>query len=243
MAGHSKWANIKHRKGRQDEKRGKLFGKMIKEITVAARIGGGDQDSNPRLRRVVQEALTANMPKDNIDRAIARGTGDAEGVEYEEVTYGGYGPGGVAMLIETLTDNRNRTTPEIRHAFSKYGGNLAETSAVTHLFERKGYFLIPAEQVSEDKLMEIVLEAGAEDMSREEENFEVVSDPKDFDTINDALTAKKIKPLEAKVAMIPITTVQVEGNQAESVLKLMEIFDDHDDVQNIWANFDITDEQ
>jgi YebC/PmpR family DNA-binding regulatory protein len=242
MAGHSKWANIKHRKGRQDEKRGKLFGKMIKEITVAARIGGGDVDSNPRLRRVVGMALSANMPKDNIERAIKRGTGELEGVEYEEVSYGGYGPGGVAVLIEALTDNRNRTTPEIRHIFSKCGGNLAETSAVTHLFERKGYFLIPGDNISEEELMEIVLEAGAEDMSREEENFEVVTATTDFDCVAEALSERQIKTLEAQISMLPNMTLEIKGKNAEQVIRMMEMFDDHDDVQNVWSNFDIPDE-
>ena len=242
MAGHSKWANIKHRKGRQDEKRGKLFGKMIKEITVAARLGGGDINSNPRLRRVVAAAMNANLPKDNVERAILKGTGELEGVNYEEVTYGGYGPGGVAVLVEALTDNRNRTTPEIRHVFSKCGGNLAETSAVTHLFERKGYFLIPGEQIDEEELMDLVLEAGAEDMSSEEGNYEVISDPNDFDTIQEALNKKEIKPLEGQISMLPSMTVQVEGKQAEQVIRMMEMFDDHDDVQNIWSNFDIPEE-
>lgn len=239
MSGHSKWANIKHRKGRQDEKRGRIFGRMIREIVIAARHGGGNLNDNPRLRRVVAAALTANMPKDNIERAIERGTGGGEGEILEEITYGGFAPGGVAIMVEVVTDNKNRTTPEIRHAFSKCGGNLAETTAVTHLFERKGYFLIPAEGIEEDQLMELALEAGAEDMSRQEENFEIICGPNDFDTVSAALEAKKIKPLEAQISMIPSLTVPVEGKAADQVMRLLEMLEDHDDVQNVWSNFDL----
>jgi YebC/PmpR family DNA-binding regulatory protein len=241
MAGHSKWANIKHRKGRQDEKRGKLFGKIIKEITVAARMGGGDQDSNPRLRRVLAKAYSNNMNKDTVERAIKKGTGELEGVEYEEVTYGGYAPGGVALLLNCVTDNRNRTTPEIRHLFAKYGGNLAETSAVTHLFERKGYILVPVEGNDEESLMEVVLEAGAEDMSRDGDNFEIISSTEDYEAVAAALEKAQIDTIESQVSMIPTMTIKVEGKEAEQVLNLMELFDDHDDVQDIWANFDIDD--
>lgn len=242
MSGHSKWANIKHRKGRQDEKKGKLFGRMIREITVAARSGGGDINANPRLRRAVATAQAANMPKDNWERAIAKGTGELEGMQLEEVTYGGYGPGGVAILLEVVTDNRNRTTPEIRNIFSRNGGSLAETSAVTHLFERKGYVLVDGEATDEETLMETVLDAGAEDLTTVDGNYEVLSKPNDFDTVLDALEAKNINPIEAQISMIPITDVQVEGKTAEQMLRMMEMLDDHDDVQNVWANFDIVEE-
>jgi YebC/PmpR family DNA-binding regulatory protein len=242
MSGHSKWANIKHRKGRQDAKRGKLFGKLIKEVTIAARLGGGDIDTNPRLRRVVSEAYTANLAKENIERAIKKGTGELEGVSYEEATYAGYAPGGVAVLVEVVTDNKNRTTPEIRHIFAKCNGNMADAAAVTHLFDRKGYFLIPAEGIDEDELMELVLEAGAEDLALEGENFEVTSDPADFETVSSALEAKEIKPLEAQISMIPQNTVAVSGKEADQVMRMMDMFDDQEDVQNLWANFDIPDE-
>ena len=239
MAGHSKWANIKHRKGRQDAKRGKLFGRLIKEVTIAARMGGGDLDANPRLRHAVNAAQKANMSKDTWEKAIKKGTGELEGVTYEEISYGGYAPGGVAVLVEVVTDNKNRTTPEIRHIFSKCGGNMAETSAVTHLFERKGYFLIPGEGLEEEELMEIALEAGAEDLQPAEENFEVTSDPSDFDAVYAVLEEKGIPTLEAQVSMIPMNTVEISGKQAEQVMRMMDMFDDSDDVQNIWSNFDI----
>lgn len=242
MAGHSKWANIKHRKGRQDAKKGKLFGRLIREVTIAARMGGGDLDMNPRLRRAVSEAQKANMSKDTWEKAVMKGTGDLEGVTFEEVTYGGYAPGGVAVLVETVTDNKNRTTPEIRHIFSKCGGNMAETSAVTHLFERKGYFLIPGEGQEEETLMEIVLEAGAEDIQAADENFEVTCDPSDFEAVNSALEEKEIPTLEAQISMIPMITVEVAGKQADQVMRMMDMFDDSDDVQNIWSNFDIKEE-
>jgi YebC/PmpR family DNA-binding regulatory protein len=242
MAGHSKWANIKHRKGRQDEKRGKLFGKIIKEITVAARMGGGDPDTNPRLRRILSKAYANNMNKDTVERAIKKGTGELEGVEYEEVLYGGYAPGGVAILLNCLTDNKNRTTPEMRHLFSKYNGNLAETSAVTHLFERKGYILVPVNGNSEEEIMEIVLEAGAEDMSRQEEHFEIITGTDEYEDVADALEKAEIDTTESQISMIPTMHIKVEGKEAEQVMTLMELFDDHDDVQDVWANFDIDDE-
>lgn len=242
MAGHSKWANIKHRKGRQDEKRGKLFGKIIKEITVAARLGGGDPDTNPRLRRVLGKAYANNMNKDTVERAVKKGTGELEGVEYEEVIYGGYAPGGVAVMLNCFTDNKNRTTPEMRHLFDKYNGNLAETSAVTHLFERKGYILVSAEKYGEEELMEVVLEAGAEDMKRDGDHFEIITGTDEYEDVAAALEEADIETVESQISMLPITTVKVDGKEAEQVLTLMELFDDHDDVQDVWANFDIDDE-
>ncbi|HUX07614.1 MAG TPA: YebC/PmpR family DNA-binding transcriptional regulator [Acidobacteriota bacterium] len=242
MSGHSKWSSIKHKKAAVDAKRGKLFGRLIREITIAARMGGGDENANSRLRRAVAGAKAANMPMDNIQRAILKGTGELEGTQIEEITYGGFAPGGVAILIEVMTDNRNRTTPEIRHIFSRHGGNLAETGSVAHLFERKGYILVDGTTVDEDNLLEIALEAGAEDMSEDEGNFEILTDPNGFDNVVDALSKKEISMLESQIAMIPGTLIKVEGKQAEQVLKMVELFDDHEDVQNIWTNFDIDEE-
>jgi YebC/PmpR family DNA-binding regulatory protein len=239
MSGHSKWSSIKHKKAATDAKRGKLFGRLIREITIAARIGGGDAEANSRLRRAVASAKAANMPQDNITRAIQKGTGELEGVSLEEVTYGGFAPGGVAVMIEVMTDNRNRTTPEIRHIFSKYGGNLAETSSVSHLFERKGYILIEESAIEEEALYELALEAGAEDITLENGNYEITSDPNDFEAVVQVFSEKEIPMVESQVAMIPTNLVLVEGKQAEQVLKMMELFDDLDDVQNVWANFDI----
>jgi len=239
MSGHSKWSSIKHKKAALDAKRGKLFGRLIREITVAARMGGGDESANSRLRRAIAAAKAANMPLDNVTRAIQKGTGELPGVEIEEVTYGGFAPGGVAVLIEVVTDNRNRTTPEIRHIFSKHGGNLAETSSVSHLFERKGYVVIDASAADEDTLLELALEAGAEDMNTDNGNYEITTDPNDLDAVIEALSQQEIPTLEAQIAMIPSMLVKVEGKQAEQVLRMMEAFDDHDDVQNVWTNFDI----
>jgi YebC/PmpR family DNA-binding regulatory protein len=239
MSGHSKWSTIKHKKAAVDAKRGKLFGRLIREITIAARMGGGDPDSNPRLRRAVDSARMGNMPTDNIQRAILKGTGELEGTVLEEVTYGGFAPGGVAIMIEVMTDNRHRTTPEIRHIFSKHGGNLAETSSVAHMFERKGYILVDGSAVSEDALLEVALEAGAEDMSPDNGNFEILTDPNSFDDVLEALQKKSIPTLESQIAMIPTMLIKVEGKQAEQVLKMVELFDDLDDVQNVWTNFDI----
>jgi YebC/PmpR family DNA-binding regulatory protein len=239
MSGHSKWSTIKHKKAAADAKRGKLFGRLIREISIAARMGGGDENSNSRLRRAIAGARAANMPQDNIQRAILKGTGELEGSQIEEVTYGGYAPGGVAILVEVMTDNRNRTTPEIRHIFTKHGGNLAETSSVAHLFERKGYILIDGSAVSEDALLEVALEAGAEDMSRDNGNFEILTDPNSYDDVVEALEKREIPTVESQIAMIPTMLVKVEGKQAEQVLKMVELFDDHEDVQNVWTNFDI----
>ena len=242
MSGHSKWSTIKHKKASADAKRGKLFGRLIREITIAARMGGGDEVANSRLRRAVASAKSANMPMDNIQRAILKGTGELEGTQIEEITYGGFAPGGVAILIEAMTDNRNRTTPEIRHIFSKHGGNLAETGSVAHLFERKGYILVDGSDIDEDTLLEVALEAGAEDMTEDDGNFEILTDPNGFDGVVEALGEKEVPLLESQIAMIPSTLIKVEGKQAEQVLKMVELFDDNEDVQNIWTNFDIDEE-
>lgn len=239
MSGHSKWSTIRHKKAAADAKRGKLFGRLIREITVAAKMGGGDQEANPRLRQAVSAAKTANMPADNITRAIQRGTGELPGVTYEEFTYEGYAPGGVAVMVQVMTDNKHRTTAEIRHIFSKCGGNLGETGSVGWMFDRKGYILVERNSIDEDTLMEVVLEAGAEDMTSDGDHFEILTDPNDFEGVTTALAEKEIPTLEAQIAMVPQNHTKVVGKQAKQVLRMMEMFDDHDDVQNVWANFDI----
>ena len=241
MSGHSKWSTIKRKKGAADAKRGKIFTKIIKEITLAARLGGGDPDGNARLRTAILAAKMENMPKDNIERAIKKGTGEGGTVVYEEVTYEGYGPGGVAVFVEVMTDNRNRTVAEIRHIFSKHGGNLAENGAVSWIFAKKGSILIDKKTVEEDKLMEVALDAGAEDIREEENEFELITSPGAFDAVRKALEDAGIKYLEAKVGMIPQNTVKLDGDKAVSMLKLMEKMEDNDDVQNVYANFDIPD--
>jgi YebC/PmpR family DNA-binding regulatory protein len=244
MSGHSKWSTIKHKKGRADAKRGKIFTKLIREITVSARESGGDIDANPRLRAAVAAAKTANMPADNIKRAIQRGTGEIPGVTYEEVQYEGYGPGGVAVLLQTLTDNRNRTTPEVRHLFAKHGGNLGENGCVSWLFTRKGLILVPrTDNLDEDTLMEHVLEAGAEDLDTEDvEFFRVYTAPEDLHAVKDQLESAGVVVETAQFDMEPSTTQRLEGNPARQMIRLMEAFDDQDDVQNVWANFDIDDD-
>ncbi len=244
MSGHNKWSTIKHKKAREDAKRGKIFTKIIREITVAAREGGGDPESNPRLRAAIQAAKSANMPADNIKRAIQRGTGELPGVSYEDVTYEGYGPGGVAVLLEVLTDNRNRTTAEVRHLFAKHGGNLGENGCVSWIFTRKGVVLVPrGEGVDEDALMETALEAGAEDLDASDpEFFRVVTAPDELHTVKEQVEAAGFPVEAAEFEMEPSTQVRLEGKKAEQMLKLMTAFDDHDDVQNVWANFDIDDE-
>ncbi|GAB4265343.1 MAG: YebC/PmpR family DNA-binding transcriptional regulator [Deferrisomatales bacterium] len=243
MAGHSKWANIKHRKGRQDAKRGKVFSKLAKEITVAARLGGGDPEANPRLRQAVDKARTVNMPKDNIDRAIKKGTGEIEGVQYEQVFYEGYGPGGVAVLVEVLTDNRNRTVAEVRHAFSKNRGNLGENGCVAWLFESKGYIAVPQAAVGEDRIVELALEAGAEDVGDGGDVWEVTTAPNDFTSVREALEQAGVPIESADLTMIPKNTVKTQGKEAEQMLRLMEMLEDNDDVQNVYANFDIAEEE
>jgi YebC/PmpR family DNA-binding regulatory protein len=243
MSGHSKWHSIKHKKAAADAKRGKAFTQVIKEITVAARLGGGDPNFNPRLRLVVDKAKSLNMPKDNIDRAIKKGTGELEGYNLEEVLYEGYGPGGVAVLIEATTDNRNRTVADLRHLFSKHGGNLSESGSVAWMFHKKGYFVVQRDKVGEEELLEIALEAGAEDVSEDGGNWEIVTPPEAFEAVRKALQAKKI-PLEAEeLSMIPQSNVKLEGKSAQQMLRLMEALEDHEDAQNVWANFDIEEKE
>ncbi len=243
MSGHSKWSTIKHKKAKMDAQRGKIFTKLIKEITIAAREGGGDPDMNPRLRTAMGAAKNANMPAKNIDNAIKKGTGEIEGVSYEEVSYEGYGPGGVAVFVEAVTDNKNRTTAEIRHLFSKYGGNLGESGCVSYLFNRKGLITFNRSAVQdEDAMMEAAIEAGAEDVKEEDGIFEVVTEVPDFESVKDAITGLGITPEMAEITMIPANTIQLEGKNAETMLKLMEYLEEHDDVQNVYANFDIPDE-
>jgi len=244
MSGHSKWSTIKHKKAREDAKRGKAFTKLIREITVSAREGGGDPEGNPRLRAAVQAAKAANMPSDNIKRAIQRGTGELPGVTYEEVSYEGYGPSGVAMMLEVLTDNRNRTAAEVRHLFSKNGGNLGENGCVAWLFTRKGQILVSRSAApDEDALLEAALEAGADDLESDDaEYFRITTAPDELHQVKSALEEAGITVESAEFDMEPSTTVRLEGKQALQMIRLMEAFDDNDDVQNVWANFDIDDE-
>jgi YebC/PmpR family DNA-binding regulatory protein len=243
VSGHSKWSTIKRKKGAIDAKRGKIFTKLIKEITVAARMGGGDIDANPRLRTAVLAAKTENMPKDNIERAIKKGTGGLEGVNYEEILYEGYGPGGVAVLVETMTDNKNRTVADVRHFFSKSGGNLGESGCVGWMFDKKGVITVDKGAISEEQLMEQALEAGAQDVVEEDASFQVITAPEDLNTVAEALSKAKVAYQEAVISMVPKNTVEVtEEKTARSLLKLLENLEDHDDVQKVHANFDIDDE-
>jgi YebC/PmpR family DNA-binding regulatory protein len=243
MSGHSKWSTIKRKKGAIDSKRGKIFTKLIKEITLAARLGGGDIEGNARLRSAVLAAKEENMPKDNIDRAIKKGTGElAGGAAYEEVTYEGYGPAGVAVIVEVMTDNKNRTVAEIRHLFSKHGGNLGENGCVAWMFDKKGSIVLDKQMATEDALMEIALEAGADDVRDQGTEWEVVTEPMAFETVKKAIEQKGWKYLEARVGMIPQNTIRLEAGKAEQMLRLMEKIEDNDDVQNVYANFDISDE-
>jgi YebC/PmpR family DNA-binding regulatory protein len=240
MSGHSKWHTIKHKKGALDAKRGKIFTKLIKEITVAARTGGsGDVDSNARLRKVVNDAKGMNMPNDTIDRAIKRGTGELEGVNYEEITYEGYGIGGVAVLVETMTDNRNRTVAELRHLFSKNGGNLGEAGSVAWMFDKKGLIIVDKSAKAEDELFELALEAGADDMQDEGEVFEIYTSPEAFNDVHEALQKAGIEMQSAEISMIPQNYIKLEGDDAKKMLKLYDAIDDNDDVQKLYANFDI----
>ena len=239
MSGHSKWATIKHKKGATDARRGKIFTKLIKEITVAARTGGSDPDANARLRKGILDAKAANMPNDTIDRAVKRGSGEIEGVNYDEITYEGYGPNGVAILVETMTDNRNRTVAELRHIFSKNGGNLGESGSVAWMFDKKGYIVVDKAARSEDELLEITLEAGADDMQDEGDVFEIYTPPEKFEAVTDTLKAAGIEPQAAEVSMIPQNYIKLEGTDAKQMLKLYEAIDDNDDVQKVYANFDI----
>ena len=240
MSGHSKWHTIKHKKGATDAKRGKIFTKLIKEVTVAARTGGsGDVDLNARLRKAVNDAKAQNMPNDTIDRAIKRGTGELEGVNYEEITYEGYGIGGVAVLVETMTDNRNRTVAELRHLFSKNGGNLGEAGSVAWMFDKKGLIIVDKEAKSEDELFEIAIEAGADDVQDEGDVFEIYTAPENYEAVSEAIKKAGIEPQNAEVSMIPQNYIKLTGDDAKKMLKLYEAVDDNEDVQNIYANFDI----
>lgn len=239
MSGHSKWSKVKHVKAVVDAKRGKIFTKIIKEITVAARSGGGDPGGNPRLRAAIMAAKQANMPADNIKRAIQKGTGELPGVAYEEITYEGYGPGGVALLIEVVTDNKNRTVSEIRHVFSKHNGNMGEAGCVSWMFHKKGSIVVEKSAVSEDKLMEIALDAGADDIQDDGTNFELLTPPDVFEKVTTALSTNNIPTAHAEVAMVPQTYIKLTGKEAQQILKMVDALEDHDDVQHVWGNFDI----
>jgi YebC/PmpR family DNA-binding regulatory protein len=242
MSGHSKWATIKHKKGALDAKRGKAFTRLIKEITIAAK-AGGDPDGNPRLRTAVAAAKAENMPADNIKRAIQRGTGELPGAIYEEITFEGYGPGGVAVIVETTTDNRNRTVSEIRHAFSKNGGNLGETGSVGYMFSKKGVIIVAKSAAGEDKLTEIVLDAGADDLNDDGDYWEILTSPKDFEAVRDAVKAAKIEPESAEVTMVPSTYQKLEGTQASAMMRLLETLEELDDTQNVYSNFEMDEAQ
>ena len=242
MSGHNKWSTIKHKKGAADAKRGKIFTKLIKEISVAAKLGGGDPNGNPRLRTAVDKAKAENMPKDNIDRAIKKGTGGLEGVTYEEIIYEGYGPGGAAVLVEVLTDNRNRSVSDIRSIFTKNNGNMGEAGCVSWMFSKKG-LIVYDKAVDFDQLFEAAIEAGADDVSEQDEQFEVTTEPASFIEVREALESKGFKQMNAEITMIPQTQVVLEGKQAESMLRLMDKLEDNDDVQNVYANFDISAEE
>ena len=239
MSGHSKWATIKHKKGAADAKRGKVFTRLIKEITVAAKAGGGDPDGNPRLRTAIAAAKAENMPADNIKRAVQRGTGELEGASYEDILYEGYGPGGVAVMVQVLTDNKNRAVSEIRHAFSKNNGNLGESGSVGYMFTKKGVITVPKSSVAEDKLTEIALEAGADDLADDGDVWEITTDPKEFDAVLEAVKAAKLAPEHAEVTMVPSTYQKLEGTQAAAMLRLLDVLEDLDDTQNVYSNFDM----
>jgi YebC/PmpR family DNA-binding regulatory protein len=242
MSGHSKWHSIKHKKGALDAKRGRIFTRIIKELTVAARHGGGDPASNPRLRTIIADAKSVNMPADNIQRAIRRGTGEEPGVSYEEVTYEGYGPGGAAVIVETVTDNRNRTVGEIRHIFSKQGGNLAAENSVSWMFERRGYIVVEKAKVNEETLMSAALDAGADDMREDDDNWEIICAPPMFEAVAEAVKAI-VEPASAQIAMLPQNYVKLEGKTAQQMVRLMDALDEHDDVQKVWSNFDIEEKE
>jgi YebC/PmpR family DNA-binding regulatory protein len=242
VAGHSKWANIRHRKAAQDAKRGKIYTKLAREITVAAREGGGDPETNPRLRAAIERARKFNMPKENIERAIKRGTGEIAGEAYEEVTYEGYGPGGVAIIVKCLTDNRNRTASEVRHAFSKHGGNLGTSGCVSWMFERKGVITVPADKFDEETVMLAAIDAGADDVVREDDKFVIYTQPTELEAVRKGLLDAGIEVEEAKLDLIPTTTTRVEGETAQKVLKLLMALEDLDDVQEVYSNFDMPEE-
>ena len=242
MSGHSKWSSIKHKKGAADAKRGRIFTKLIREITVAAKNGGGSPDTNPSLRTAINRANLANMPKDNITKAIKKGTGELPGVTYESCTFEGYGQGGVAILVETLTDNKNRSSAEIRNIFSKKGGNMAGAGSVGWIFTSKGYILIDKASISEDELFSVAVDAGAEDIKTSDKNYEIFTEPKNFEAVKTALEAKGIKWVSEELTKIPNSTLKITGSYAKGLLSLIEVLEDHDDVQKVYANFDIPDE-
>jgi YebC/PmpR family DNA-binding regulatory protein len=239
MSGHSKWHSIKHKKAATDSKRGRIFTRLIKEIAVAARSGGGDLDSNPRLRLIVNTAKAANMPSENIKRAIMRGTGELPGVSYEEINYEGYGPGGAAIFMRTLTDNRNRTVAELRHILSKCGGNLGESGCVGWMFDRKGYFVVEKASSTEETLLDLVLSNGGDDLREDGDNFEIFCAPENFEPLKAALEAAGVPTAAAEVSMMPQNYVKLEGKEAQTMLKLMEALEDQEDIQNVWSNFDV----
>jgi len=243
MSGHSKWHTIKHKKGAADAKRGKIFTRLIKELTVAARAGGGDPDMNPRLRTIIADAKAQNMPSDNIKRAIRRGTGEEPGVSYEEAQYEAYGPGGAAVIMDVLTDNKNRTVGELRHLLTKHGGNLAETNAVAWMFSKRGYIVVPKAKVDEDTLMSAVIDAGGDDLRDDGDDWEVLSSPDTFQSVLDAVKKLGIEPTAAEISMLPQNYLKLEGKQAQQMVKLMEALDDHDDVRHVWSNFDIEEKE
>jgi YebC/PmpR family DNA-binding regulatory protein len=239
MSGHSKWSTIKHKKAATDARRGKLFTKLLREITVSARMGGGDTKGNPRLRAALLEARSSSVPGDNIDRAIKKGTGELEGESYEEVVYEGYGPGGVAVLVEGLTDNKNRTAAEVRHIFTRYGGNLADSGSVSWMFTRRGYFVVESSVMDEETFMELALDLGADDVATAEDHYEVYTAAEEFNRVRDELEKRGIPTVVKELAMVPGNTIEIASDRASSVLRLMEALEDHDDVQKVWANFDI----
>ena len=243
MSGHSKWHSIKYKKAAQDAKRGKLFTKIIRELAIAARLGGGDPNTNPRLRKSIADAKNVNMPADNIKRAIMKGTGQLEGITYEEIAYEGYGPSGVAIYVEALTDNKNRTVSELRRIFSKNNGNIGESGCVAWMFSRKGYIVVEKSKASEDDLLDIILEAGAEDLREDGSNYEIITLPENYEAVVKALNDNNIEVDASNLGYIPQNYVKLEGKQAHQLLRLMEELEDHDDVQNVWANFDIDEEE
>ncbi|MBV9074812.1 MAG: YebC/PmpR family DNA-binding transcriptional regulator [Acidobacteria bacterium] len=243
MSGHSKWATIKHKKGALDAKRGKIFTRLIKEITMAAKAGGGDAEGNPRLRTAVAAAKAENMPADNIKRAIQRGTGELPGATYEEIMFEGYGPGGVALLVDVTTDNRNRTVSEIRHAFSKNGGNLGESGSVAWMFHKKGYIVVPKSGAKEDDLMALVLENGGDDLRDDGNDWEIVTDPAAFESVLNAVKGARLETSVAEISMIPQNYIKLEGQAANTMIRLLEALEDHDDVQHVYSNFDVDTKQ
>jgi YebC/PmpR family DNA-binding regulatory protein len=243
MSGHSKWHTIKHKKGAADAKRGKIFTRIIKELTVAARSGGGDIDANPRLRTIVAEAKSVNMPADNIKRAIQRGTGELPGVSYEEISYEGYGPGGAALIVETLTDNKNRTVGEIRHTLAKFGGNLAAENSVAWMFDKKGYIVVEKAKAAEDSLMSAAIDAGADDMRDDGDSWEIVSPPDVFQSVLEAVKALGVEPAAAEIALLPQNYVKLEGKQAQQMIRLMDALEEHEDSKKVWSNADIEEKE